>query len=58
MDVISDNILKKVMDKIIDSGRKYAYRKRSPSALMYQYYGNEYLGAAHGLMGILQMLLR
>ncbi|XP_021933931.1 lanC-like protein 3 isoform X2 [Zootermopsis nevadensis] len=42
---------------VIESGRNYARRHRSPCPLMYSYYDTEYLGAAHGLSGILQMLL-
>lgn len=57
-EIISNSRVKKVIDCIIDSGRRYAERHKSPAPLMYQYYNVEYLGAAHGLMGILQMLLR
>ncbi|VDO26329.1 unnamed protein product [Onchocerca flexuosa] len=56
-DIISDSHLKKVVDCIIDSGRSYAKRHGSRAPLMFRYYNVEYLGAAHGLMGILQMLL-
>ncbi|CAG9539666.1 unnamed protein product [Cercopithifilaria johnstoni] len=56
-DIISNSHIKKVIDCIIDSGRRYAKRYKSRAPLMYQYYNVEYLGAAHGLMGILQMLL-
>lgn len=57
-EILSDIRLKAIINKVLESGRTYARRHRSPSPLMYQYYGTEYLGAAHGLMGILQMLLR
>lgn len=57
-DIISNSLVRKVIDCIIDSGRRYAKRHKSRVPLMYQYYNVEYLGAAHGLMGILQMLLR
>uniref|UniRef100_F1L4V0 LanC-like protein 3 n=1 Tax=Ascaris suum TaxID=6253 RepID=F1L4V0_ASCSU len=56
-EILSDIRLKAIINKVLESGRTYARRHRSPSPLMYQYYGTEYLGAAHGLMGILQMLL-
>uniref|UniRef100_A0AAF5PHE5 LanC-like protein 3 n=1 Tax=Wuchereria bancrofti TaxID=6293 RepID=A0AAF5PHE5_WUCBA len=56
-EIISNSHVKKVIDCIINSGRCYAKRHRSRAPLMYQYYNVEYLGAAHGLMGILQMLL-
>ncbi|PSN54550.1 LanC-like protein 3 [Blattella germanica] len=42
---------------IVESGRKYAQHYKSPCPLMYAYYDVEYLGAAHGLCAILQMLL-
>ncbi len=51
-----DSILK-ICDKLLASGREYSRRRRSPCPLMYEYYGTEYLGAAHGLCSILQMLL-
>ncbi|KAM3725969.1 LanC-like protein [Dirofilaria immitis] len=56
-DIVSNLCVKKVVDCIIDSGRCYAKRHGCRAPLMYQYYNVEYLGAAHGLMGILQMLL-
>ncbi|MFH4980327.1 hypothetical protein AB6A40_007036 [Gnathostoma spinigerum] len=55
---IPEDLLKQVIDKILESGREYSLRNGSPCPLMYQWHGKEYLGAAHGLMGILQMLLR
>lgn len=42
---------------IVESGRNYAQRYKSPCPLMFSYYDVEYLGAAHGLCAILQMLL-
>lgn len=50
--------VKKVVKKMIDSGRLYSYTHNLEIPLMYQYHGREYLGSAHGLMGIIQMLLR
>lgn len=57
-EIVPDLRVKEIVDCIIDSGRRYSRRRGSRAPLMYQYYGTEYLGAAHGLMGILQMLLR
>ncbi|VDO50244.1 unnamed protein product, partial [Brugia timori] len=54
---IPDDCVEKVVNKIIASGRSYASSKQFKMPLMYQYHGRHYLGAAHGLMGILQMLL-
>lgn len=42
---------------IVESGRQYARRHRLPCPLQYAYYKVEYLGAAHGLCSILQVLL-
>ncbi|KAJ1528766.1 hypothetical protein ONE63_007153 [Megalurothrips usitatus] len=49
--------LHKVCQSIITSGRNYAQRTKSQSPLMFAYYSTEYLGAAHGVSGILQMLM-
>ncbi|KAL3982406.1 Lanthionine synthetase C-like family protein [Acanthocheilonema viteae] len=56
-DIISNSHVKKVIDCIVDSGRCYAKQHKFRAPLMYRYHNVEYLGAAHGLMGILQMLL-
>jgi hypothetical protein len=42
---------------MIKSGERYAQQARSKSPLMYQWYDTEYLGAAHGLTGIVYLLL-
>ncbi|XP_026461731.1 lanC-like protein 3 homolog [Ctenocephalides felis] len=54
---ISSNTLYSICDKMVQSGRQYAAQNSSPCPLMYSYHGSEYLGAAHGLSAILQMLL-
>ncbi|VVD03484.1 unnamed protein product [Leptidea sinapis] len=46
-----------ICDLIIASGREYSKNHKSPCPLMYHYYNTEYLGAAHGISFILQMLL-
>ncbi|XP_059059084.1 lanC-like protein 3 [Achroia grisella] len=55
--VFSNEELYKICDIIVASGREYSTKHRSPSPLMYHYYKTEYLGAAHGISFILQMLL-
>ncbi|CAG9539667.1 unnamed protein product [Cercopithifilaria johnstoni] len=55
--VIPDVCVGNVVNKVIASGRSYATSKQFKVPLMYHYHGRHYLGAAHGLMGILQMLL-
>eukprot|EP00565_Helicotheca_tamesis_P000060 CAMPEP_0185734652 /NCGR_PEP_ID=MMETSP1171-20130828/23129_1 /TAXON_ID=374046 /ORGANISM="Helicotheca tamensis, Strain CCMP826" /LENGTH=279 /DNA_ID=CAMNT_0028404703 /DNA_START=24 /DNA_END=863 /DNA_ORIENTATION=+ len=52
-----DDAIDKVVRRMISSGTSYARRCKSHASLMYQWYGGEYLGAAHGLFGILQQLL-
>nr|XP_048719828.1 lanC-like protein 3 isoform X2 [Caretta caretta] len=49
--------IRSICQAILESGKHYAMKKRKPCPLMYSYYGTEYLGAAHGLSSILQMLL-
>ncbi|XP_012266305.2 lanC-like protein 3 homolog [Athalia rosae] len=43
---------------IVQSGQRYATDHGSPCPLMYSYYDTEYLGAAHGLSSILQILIQ
>lgn len=54
--VVSDDLIKKLCSVIIQSGQRYV-GKKPHMPLMYAYYKTEYLGAAHGLSSILQMLL-
>lgn len=56
-EIVSKEALFAICRSIVQSGRDYAKEHRSKSALMYAYYDTEYLGAAHGLSSILQMLL-
>ncbi|XP_045196539.2 lanC-like protein 3 [Mercenaria mercenaria] len=54
--VVSDGVIQKICSVVVESGRKYV--ERNPSIpLMYAYYDTEYLGAAHGMSSILQMLM-
>ena len=50
--------LSKIFEKIIQSGENYARQIGSPSKLMFQWYRTEYLGAAHGVSGIVFLLLK
>ncbi|KAK3741810.1 hypothetical protein QZH41_010444 [Actinostola sp. cb2023] len=54
---VPQEVINPVIDSIVHSGQQYAHRHKSASPLMYAYYDTEYLGAAHGLCSILQMLL-
>lgn len=54
---ISDDLILEICNVLVDRGRQYAIQFNSVSPLMYQYHGTEYLGAAHGISGILHMLI-
>lgn len=43
------------MDEIVKNGRALAIKGKSP--LMFEWYGEKYWGAAHGLAGILHVLM-
>ena len=47
----------KVVRSTLDAG-KAGHRPHIPSPLMYEWHGTRYLGAAHGLAGILTVLLQ
>ncbi|KAL3883318.1 hypothetical protein ACJMK2_029593 [Sinanodonta woodiana] len=55
--VLGDETVKLLCALTVESGRDYAKRHNTRSPLMYAYYGTEYLGAAHGLASILQVLM-
>uniref|UniRef100_A0A0K0DPC8 Lanthionine synthetase C-like protein n=1 Tax=Angiostrongylus cantonensis TaxID=6313 RepID=A0A0K0DPC8_ANGCA len=55
--LVSTTCIRKVLSAMIASGQRYSRQQKSPCPLMYEYHGTEYLGAAHGLAGILQMAL-
>lgn len=55
--VLSEEKVFHLCDIIVQGGRKFSRRCFSKSPLMYAYYETQYLGAAHGLTGILQLLM-
>ncbi|XP_048454797.1 glutathione S-transferase LANCL1 [Rhincodon typus] len=56
---ISMQYMKQVCDAVISSGEKLSSRKRiSKSPLMYEWYQEYYVGAAHGLAGIYYFLMQ
>jgi lantibiotic modifying enzyme len=62
LDTVPRDTLFKICDSIVTSGRQYSKSRRNnvqqpPPPLLYAYYKTEYLGAAHGLCAIIQMLL-
>ena len=56
-EVVDKNELTRLASIVIESGRNYAKRFKLNVALMYQYHGRMYLGAAHGISAILFCLL-
>ncbi|KAG7197174.1 hypothetical protein KM043_007255 [Ampulex compressa] len=56
--VIPIEMMHKIARTMIASGKNYARLHKSPCPLMYSYYETEYLGAAHGLCAILQVLIQ
>ena len=46
-----------VCERIVESGHALSRAQRSSSPLMYEWHDKKYLGAAHGLVGILHTLL-
>ncbi|KAK0602785.1 hypothetical protein LWI29_036940 [Acer saccharum] len=54
-DTISTTRMRAVVDEIIKAGRRLANKGRCP--LMYEWHGKKYWGAAHGLAGIMHVLM-
>ncbi|KAF5730659.1 hypothetical protein HS088_TW19G00252 [Tripterygium wilfordii] len=52
---ISSRRMRAVVDEIIKEGRRLANKGRCP--LMYEWHGKKYWGAAHGLAGIMHVLM-
>lgn len=61
-DKIDDDLIASIAKVIIEAGRNYAqdlHRKgQKTPPLMYEWHESKYLGAAHGLAGILYLLLQ
>ncbi|RWS12311.1 lanC-like protein 3 [Dinothrombium tinctorium] len=59
MQIIPNEVLENLAIATIESGRQYATSRRIHYCpLMYSYYDTEYIGAAHGVAGIIQVLLQ
>ncbi len=56
--VIDNQLITEVFQTMIKSGEKYARETGSQSPLMYKWHDSEYMGAAHGVSGIVYLLLR
>ncbi|XP_046846106.1 lanC-like protein 2 [Xenia sp. Carnegie-2017] len=57
-DQLLDHIAEKVASAMLHSGVSLAQKKHTTSPLMYAWHGKYYVGAAHGIAGILYMLLQ
>lgn len=55
--VLPDKDIFDICHAIVESGKQYSRNHYSPCPLMYAYYHTEYLGAGHGLAGILFALM-
>lgn len=55
---VNERTILKVCDAILKSGAKLAREDHSRIPLKYTWHGKEYIGAAHGYIGILYMLLQ
>lgn len=55
--VVPDYAIKQTIQVIINGGRQKAKSLKFPAPLFYEWYDTNYLGAAHGVSGILYMLL-
>ena len=55
---IDSELIRTVILAVIESGKTYAKQHKHQSPLMYEWHGKKYLGAAHGLVGILVILLQ
>ncbi|XP_061367256.1 lanC-like protein GCR2 isoform X2 [Gastrolobium bilobum] len=54
-DTIPSTNMRSVVDEVITAGRQLAHEGRCP--LMYEWHGKKYWGAAHGLAGIMNVLM-
>ncbi len=55
---IDTQLITDVFEAMIKSGEKYARQTGSQSPLMYKWHDSEYMGAAHGVSGIVYLLLK
>ncbi|CAH0748196.1 unnamed protein product [Diatraea saccharalis] len=57
-EVIPSAHIEKVISAILKSGKQFATQMKSESPLLWQWHDKIYLGAAHGMAGILYILLQ
>lgn len=54
---VSPDIITKICDVMIESGVQYSHSHKLTIPMMWECYGDKYLGAAHGISAILHMML-
>lgn len=57
-EAIPANHIEKVINGILKSGKQFSVKEKSDSPLLWQWHDKVYFGAAHGMAGILYMLLQ
>lgn len=57
-EVIPANHIEKVVNAILKSGKQHATKMKAECPLMWEWHEKVYFGAAHGMAGILFMLLQ
>ncbi|XP_026746767.1 lanC-like protein 2 isoform X1 [Trichoplusia ni] len=57
-EIIPVNHIEKVINSILKSGKQYSAQMKSDSPLLWHWHDKVYFGAAHGMAGILYMLLQ
>ncbi|KAH0561428.1 glutathione S-transferase LANCL1 [Cotesia glomerata] len=55
---IEDDVIKQIIYCILTTGKAYAKSRKYNTPLMYIWHDSEYLGGAHGLAGIIYILLK
>lgn len=55
---VEDELIRQIVTATIKSGNSYAASRKYKTPLMYAWHDSEYLGGAHGLGGILYLLLQ
>lgn len=56
--IFDDKMILPIIEIMLKSGREYSKKNNSDFPLMYQYHKSEYLGSAHGISAIFQMMLQ
>ncbi|CAH2259252.1 jg10018 [Pararge aegeria aegeria] len=57
-EIIPVNHIEQIIASILKSGKQFSQQMKSKSPLLWQWHDKIYLGAAHGMAGILYMLLQ